>query len=647
MMSLMGSALSGLNAAQANLATVSHNIANVNTPGYTRQQVGQTAASGQYTGAGFIGNGVKVSVVSRVYDEFLTKQATRAQGEASYYESYDASMTQLMNALGDAKTSVNVSINGFYSSLQDLSSRIGEPAARQTALASAETMAARFRTASSSLDQLREGANQQIAADVGAINQISASIGNLNQRIASSAGAASGNQPNDLLDQRDALVRELNKLVGVSTSVQDGNQLNVFLSSGQPLVVGNTVSTLASVDDPNSLNGARLELKTTGNPVVLREDDVSGGDLGATLSFRNNELGKAQDDLGKIAISLAAAFNQQSQFGLDAKGDPGKAMFALGPPLAFGAKSNSAGADLSVEIADTRGMVPSDYSVAFDGTDYTVTRLSDNTVTTVNATTGLDADGAFTVDGLKIKPDMAANDSFTINTSRQAAAGLKVLLTNPQDLAGAAPMELVKGTANTGSAVAGRLTSTGEGTPNFTNSVTVKFAANGAYELLNAGTAAAPISPAVPFAPAQTGTLTAPNGKIEYNGWSFEVSTLPAAGDEFTVKAAAGDPTGDNRNATALASLGTAKLMNGATLTQNYAVLVSDIGSRANEIESGSAAYALVLSQAVVEEQSAAGVNLDEEAAKLLRYQQAYAASGKVLAMANSLFDTILAAVNP
>lgn len=646
-MSLMGSALSGLNAAQVNLSTVSHNIANVNTPGYTRQQVGQTAASGQYTGAGFIGGGVKVSVISRVYDEFLTKQATRAQGESSYYDTYDASMTQLMNALGDAKTSVNVSIQGFYSSLSDLSSRIGEPAARQTTLASAETMAARFRTASSSLDALRGGANQQIKADVGAINQISASIGNLNQRIASSAGAASGNQPNDLLDQRDALVRDLNKLVGVSTSVQDGDQLNVFLSSGQPLVVGNVVSSLQSVDDPNSLNGARLELQTTGRAVVLREDDVSGGDLGATLAFRNNELGKAQDDLGKIAISLAAAFNQQSQLGLDANGDPGKAMFALGPPLAFGEKSNAVASAVAVEISDTRGMVASDYSVAFDGTDYTVTRLSDKTVTTVNAATGLDADGAFKLDGLKITPDMVANDSFTINTSRQAAAGLKVLISNPKDIAGASPLALVNGTTNTGSAVVGRLTSTGVGTQDFNSSVTVKFGANGAYELLNAGTAAAPIDPPVSFTPAPvTGTLASPNGKIAYNGWSFEVSTLPAAGDTFTVKAAPTDPTGDNRNATALASLSTAKLMSGSTLTQTYAVLVSDLGSRANEITSGKAAYALVLTQAVVEEQSSAGVNLDEEAAKLLRYQQAYAASGKVLAMAGTLFDTLLAAIN-
>jgi flagellar hook-associated protein 1 FlgK len=641
MMSLMGSALSGLNAAQASLATVSHNIANVNTPGYTRQEVVQKSTLGQYTGAGFIGNGVQVTLVRRVYDEFLTNQATRAQGQASYYESYDASMTQLMNSLGDAKTGVNVSVDKFFSSLQDLSSRIGEPAARQTALASGETMAARFRSASSALDALRNGANQQIASDVGAINQITKGIGELNQRIGVAQGSSTGNEPNDLLDQRDNLVRELNKLVGVSTSVQDGNQLNVFLSSGQPLVVGNITSTLASSEDPNSLNGARLELVTAGRPVVLREDDVSGGDLGATLSFRNNELGKAQDDLGKIAITLAAALNQQSQFGLDANGEAGKPMFAIGPPLAFGAKSNNAASKMDVSIADTRGMVASDYSVSLTGTDYTVTRLSDNKVTTVPqaSLTG----GAFTIDGLTVKPTMVSGDTFTINTSRQAAAGLKMLITDPKGLAGAAPMALVNGSANTGSATVGRLTSTGQGTANFNNSITVKFGANGAYELFDAGTQGTPNVPPVSVG---TGTYTAPNGKIAHNGWSFEVSTTPAAGDEFTVKAGATDPTGDNRNATAMASLTSAKLLGGSTLTQSYAVLVSDLGSRANEVTAGKAAYGVVLSQAIVEEQSAAGVNLDEEAAKLLRFQQAYAASGKVLAMASSLFDTILAAIN-
>ncbi|WP_187394919.1 flagellar hook-associated protein FlgK [Pigmentiphaga aceris] len=638
----MGSALSGLNAAQASLATVSHNIANVNTPGYTRQEVAQTSTLGQYTGAGFIGNGVQVTLVRRIYDEFLTNQATRAQSQSSYHDSYDASMTQLMNTLGDAKTGVNVSVDKFFTSMQDFSARIGEPAARQTALSSAEAMAARFRTASDALDSLRNGANQQIATDVAAINQLSQGIGQLNERIGIAQGTASGNQPNDLLDQRDALVRELNKLVGVSTTVQDGTSLNVFLSSGQPLVVGNIVSSLVSTDDPNSLNGARLELKTNGNNVVLREDDVSGGDLGATLSFRNNELAKSQDDLGKIAITLAAALNKQNQFGLDANGDQGKALFTVGPPLAYGAKSNAAASKLDVSIADTRNMVASDYAVSFDGTNYSVRRLSDNNTTTI-PTGSLAADGTFTVDGLKVKPTMASGDTFTINPSRQAAAGLNVLLKDSKNLAGAAPMALVNGTANTGSAVVSRLTSSGQGTPNFNNSITVKFAANGAYELFDAGTEAAPNVPPVSVG---TGTYTGPNGKIAHNGWSFEVSTTPAAGDEFTVKAGATDPTGDNRNATAMASLTSAKLLNGSTLTQNYAVLVSDMGSRANEITAGKAAYGVILSQAIVEEQSAAGVNLDEEAAKLLRFQQAYAASGKVLAIASSLFDTILAALN-
>lgn len=639
----MGSALSGLNAAQASLATVSHNIANVNTPGYSRQQTVQQAASGQYSGAGYIGSGVKVSVVQRIYDQFLTTQATRAQSEASYYDSYDVSMGQLMNVVGTATTGVNGSLTNFYASMSDLSTRIGEPAARQTALASAQSLAARFQTASSSLNALREGANQQIDADVGAINQLAQSIGNLNQQIGSSPGLSSGQLPNDLLDQRDSLVRELNKLVGASTSIQDGNQLNVYLSSGQPLVVGNAVSSLESVEDPNSLNGAQLMLNTPGRSVILSEDDLSGGDLGATLSFRNNELGKAQDDLGKIAVTLAAAFNSQNQFGLDAKGQAGKALFTVGPPLAYAAKSNSADAGLKIEIADTRGMVASDYAVAFDGVDYKITRLSDNTLTTVNAGTGLDADGAFTVDGLKITPQsMDDGDSFTINTSRQAAGGLAVLITDPNDFAGASPAELVRGTANTGTGTVSRLTSTGNGTADFDTSITAKFGAGGTYELLDATDPDNPVS----LVPPVTGTVTAANNKIAYNGWSFEVAGVPANGDTFTVKAGVTDPSGDNRNATALSSLSSTKLMGGNTLTQAYAVLVSDVGSRANEISSGKAAYGVILNQAIVNEQSSAGVNLDEEAAKLLRYQQAYAASGKVLAMASELFDTILAAVN-
>jgi flagellar hook-associated protein 1 FlgK len=642
-MSLMGSALSGLNAAQANLATVSHNIANVNTPGYSRQQVVQQAATGQFSGAGFIGNGVKISVVQRVYDEFLTTQATRAQSESSYYNSYESSMSQLLNTVGTATTGVNSSITSFYAAVADLSTRIGEPAARQTALSSAEAMAARFRTASSELDALRNGANQQIDADVGAINQLAKSIGNLNQQIGSSPGLSNGQLPNDLLDQRDALVRELNKLVGVSTSVQDGNQMNLYLSSGQPLVVGNAVSTLASVNDPTSLNGAQLVLKTPGRDVILREEDVSGGDLGAKLGFRNKELGKAQDDLGKIAVTLAAAYNSQNQFGLDADGNAGKALFTIGPPLSYGAKSNTAAAALDVEIADTRNMVASDYSVSFDGTDYKVTRLSDSTATTISAAALTAAGGSVTVDGLKIEPKtMSSGDTFTINTSRQAAAGLKVLISNPAGLAGAAPMSLSKGATNVGTATIGGLTSTGTTTPDFDTSITVRFTSNSSYELLDATDPANP----VPLTPPVTGAYAAPGGKIAYNGWSFSLSGAPAAGDTFTVAASATDPSGDNRNATALAALSSAGLLGGKTLTQSYALLVSDVGSRANEISAGADAYDVVLNQAIVNEQSTAGVNLDEEAAKLLRFQQAYSASGKVLAMASQLFDTILAAIN-
>ncbi len=644
-MGLIGSALSGLNAAQAAISVVSHNTANVNTPGYTRQELQQTTNTGQYTGAGYVGNGAKVVAIRRVYDEFLTNQATRAQSESSYYNSYNGNMSQLMNAVGDVTTGLSRSFETFYKSMSDFSARIGEPAARQSALASSEALASRFRTATNQLDQLRNGVNQKIGDNVSSINEIGKAIARLNEQIGASPGVAAGQMPNDLLDQRDNLVRDLNKLVGATTSLQDGTQLNVYLSSGQPLVVGATVSELASENDPNSLNGAQLVLITSGKAVALREQDVAGGDLGAQLAFRNNDLAKAQDQLGEIALEMAAAYNAQNQFGLDANGAGGRALFTIGQPLAYGAKSNSENASMSINIADVRDMTKSDYQVraADDGSgglNYTITRASDGSSQTFSSA-ALSSDGTFQFDGMVIKPrNLAVGDNFTINTRRQAASGFETLTKNPDDLAGAAPMELVTGAANSGSGTISGLTST-SGTANYNTSIMVRFTSGSNYELLDATDANNP----VPLAPPVTGTYAGKGATISHNGWSFELSGTPSTGDTFTVKAAPGDPTGDNRNATALGKLQTTGLLDGKTITQAYSSMVSSIGARANEVSAGQTAYATVLAQAIVDEQSAAGVNLNEEAAKLMRYQQAYSAAGKLLSAAQDMFSTLLAAV--
>ena len=467
---------------------------------------------------------------------------------------------------------------------------------------------------------------------MGQINQLVQSIAAYNAKIGDAYGTSQGQAPNALLDQRDVLVRELGKLTGITTSTQ-GTSVNVYLTNGQPLVMEQVASQLKiDTRDPNSPTGTSLSLTVGSHAMQLNQGDINGGQLGALLQFRDNELAQAQSELGRLAIAMAAAYNQQQQFGLDSNGQPGQALFRIGNPVAVGQRGNTGDARLAVGIADTRSLTGSDYQLTRVGSEYVVTRLDDGTEL-----------GPFSslpqnVDGLTIglaDGDLADGDTFTIKVASQAASGVEVTLADPGKLAAAAPMGLVTADTNTGTAQASRLRSAESGSPDYGTSVTVRFTSATGYELLGEdGTVLS------------TGSLQPPQQTISYNGWAFDLAGIPAAGDTITVKADPGAPAGDNRNALAMAGLGTTRIAGGSTLTDAYAGLISQVGTRAASLNISKAAQQTAFDQAVASEQSLSGVNLDEEGANLLRYQQAYAAAGKVLGMSSELFDQLLAAIH-
>ena len=536
--SILSIGQSALAAAQVGINTTGHNIANAATPGYNRQVIVQGAAQAQNFGFGFLGQGVDVSTIKRVYNEFLGNQVQSAQTTKSGLDSHYAQIKQINNLLADPTAGLSPALQEFFTGLQDVASNPTSIPARQSALSSAESLASRFQSMAGRLDEIGRSLNGQIQSSVADINTYGAQIAQLNDAIGK-AQRASGQPPNDLLDQRDQLLMELNKQIKV-TVVAQGSDYNVFIGNGQPLVVGVSTYTLTNV--ASATNPEKLEVAyraSNGSLVPLAESALSGGQLGGLLDFRSQSLEPAQNALGRVAIGLASSFNAQHQLGFDLGGVAGGAFFTTATPVVGENSNNTGSAVLTASISNVNALTTSDYRLQFDGTNYTVTRMSDNTPTIFAAFPQ-------TIDGvtLNLTAGAAAGDSFLIRPTVNGASGFGVAITDPAKIAAAA----------------------------------------------------------------QTGAV------------------------------------GDNSNALLLGALQTANTLGNGTVSYQgaYSQFVSQVGNKTRELEVTSSAAGKLLTEATMSLQNESGVNLDEEAANLLRYQQAYQAAGKVMQIASELFDVLL-----
>lgn len=641
--SILGIGISGLNAAQIGLSTTSHNIANASTPGYTRQTAIQTAAIPQFTGAGFLGKGVQVADIRRSYSDFLNAQLLSADSSKSELSTYSTQIGMINSLLGDSQAGLSPVLATFFSGIQDLSANPSSSAARQSVISSGQALSARFNALDTSLAQIRDSVNTQIDSSVTNINSLAAQIADLNTRIiAAGAGSAGNGQPNDLLDQRDQLVAGLNKELRVSTLTDSNGAVNVFIGNGQPLVVGSNVfglTTVASLEDTSRKEVAYAG--PGGSAIRLQESSLTGGNLGGLLSFRSETLDPAQNALGRVAIGLASTFNAQHQLGQDQNGNMGGLFFTAPTATALAATTNNAvGAQVGVTLSDVSKLTTSDYKLTYDGANYTLLRLSDNTTWSA-ATLGAlasSADQGFT---LSQGPAMAAGDSFLVQPTRYGARDIAVAISDTRLVAAAAPVRTAAGSANTGtgSISAGSVTST-TGLPMAAppgGDITLTFdAANNQFVVSGGPGGTLAYTPAVD-ASGRSYTFAS------VGGFTFSVSGVPANGDTFVIQQNASG-VGDNRNALALGNLQTAKLLDGAsaTLQGAYAQMVSDTGNKGREIEVGAQAQDALLTTAQQARDSLSGVNLDEEAANLLRYQQAYQASAKVIQIASQVFQSLL-----
>jgi flagellar hook-associated protein 1 FlgK len=643
----------GLLAAQVGMSTTGHNISNANVTGYSRQTVVQSNVVGQQVGYGFTGNGTEVSEVKRVYDNFLATQVRSAQSTTSQLDAYSAQISQIDNMMADSTAGLSPSMQDFFDAVQDVSANPSLTASRQSFVSSADALATRFQSLSARLSDIADGVNSDITTTVGEINSYASQIAELNASISNLATSPS-NQPNDLLDQRDQMVNELNKLVKATVTVADNNTITVSIGSGQPLVVGNKSYELAAT--PSLTDPTRMEVGyVTGNKTtILPEDALTGGSLGGVLAFRSESLDQIQNGLGRVAIGLAYAFNEQNKLGQDQNGDMGGDIFAVSTPQVTASSKNNATSTTSItaSISDPSALTDSNYTMKFDGTNFVVTRESDGTKTTINP---YPQTGAQTIDGVDyVVTGSAANgDNFSIKPTANGAADFKLEISDGAKLAAATPITTGAASSNVGSAkvsagtvdsdylTAGNaLTSavtltydkTAGTLSGFPSTQDVTVTADGVDTVYPAGTASIPYTD---------------GANISFGGVNLEISGTPGDQDTFTV----GPNTsgvGDSRNMVLLAALQTSNILDGGktTLQGSYAQTVAFVGNKTRETQINGAASQTLLDQTTAAQSSISGVNLDEEAANLLRYQQAYQAAGKVMQIASTLFDTLLSLGN-
>ncbi|QHB33014.1 flagellar hook-associated protein FlgK [Yersinia canariae] len=441
--SLMNTAMSGLSAAQYALSTVSNNITNFQVAGYNRQNTIFAQNGGTLSPAGFIGNGVTVTGVNREYNGFITNQLRASQTQSSGLTTYYQQISQIDNLLSNTSNNISTTIQDFFSNLQNLVSNAGDDAARKTVLGKGEGLVNQFQNADKYLRDMDTGVNQKISDSATQINNYAEQIAKLNDQITRLRGSSGGGEPNALLDQRDQLVTELNQIVAVTVTQQDGDAYNVSFAGGLSLVQGPNAYKVEAI--PSSADATRLTLgykHGTSATTEIDESRLTSGSLGGTLKFRSEALDSARNQLGQLALVMADSFNTQHKAGFDANGEEGTDFFSFADPSVLKNAKNQGDASLSVAYTDTSKVKASDYTVEFDGTDWQVTRLSDNTK--VPTTSGTDANGKPTLnfDGVAVSitngtQGPEAKDKFTIKTVSNVAANLQVAIKDSSMIAAA------------------------------------------------------------------------------------------------------------------------------------------------------------------------------------------------------------------
>ena len=659
-MSLMNVGVSALNANQQALTTVGHNIANVNTPGYSRQTVYTNALHGQNMGNGFIGKGVQVATVMRNYSALLNRQSNAANAIHAADTSRLQGLMQMQDVFKGGDGSLGAAVTNMMNAFVDVQAAPSDATGRNVVLTRMSELAARFHAASNMLEEQDYSTAQQLRNNALLVNDKASQVARLNNEI--SRALATGHQPNDLLDARDQVIREINQYVQTTQVAADDGSISLFVGGSQALVLGinsGQLSVEETKEYPGSQRMALYFSQPGGQQLELTAAMVGGGEIAGLLKFRNEDLAEGRNLLGRLAMTIGHELNLQNQRGLTLNGQQGGALFAL-PTTSTGygnitGYSNIGPGAATTQVMDASQLKPSEYRLIFEGSPVApvLTRMSDGKVFNATSTpplnmgnlaTGFDADGLrFIVPAATLAAAVSGN-SMLFKPFSTAASEIEALVHNPDELAAASAL-----TANINKNNTGKLQLTQLGANDFTGIPAaqdpVRLTFNGAgqvtYQNYDYTTG--------PWGPVSAPMDYTPGQPITINGWSITLTGTPAAGDTVDVANALdfGEAFRLNAgNAGAFLDLRDKKVFDeGTTLSDGFSAAMAVVGTRTQSVQLAEKLSSTVAKNLEMDRTAVSGVNLDEEAARLLQYQQAYQASSKVIQIAQSLFDSVLNAV--
>ncbi|MFI8737362.1 flagellar hook-associated protein FlgK [Ectopseudomonas toyotomiensis] len=678
MADLLNIGLSGLAANKTSLAVTGHNIVNVNTPGFSRQDTIQATRTPQFSGAGYIGSGTTLTDVRRIYNEFLTTQVRSSTALNSDTKAYLSQINQLDSLLAGSTTGVTPALQKLFSALQTAAEDPANVPARQLALSEAEGLAKRFNTVYDRLYEQNAFINKQLSAVTDQVNQLATSIAGYNDAIA--IAASNGQAPNDLLDAREEAVRKLSEFVGVTVVPQDDNTYNLFIGSGQPLVVGKDAARLEVV--PGQSDPLRSEIQfISGNSRQNVTSLITGGEMGGLLRYREDVLDTSLNAVGRLALSITDQINRQLGQGLDLNGQFGNNLFrSINDPQLLSQRSlarvgnSDPNANLNVTITDTTQLTTSDYEVQFtSATEYTIRRLSDGTQFPASpATFDITTVPAPEVDGFSLgvaSGTFAAGDRFQVMPTRNAGRDIRADMKNAEELAFAAPLKAETSPANIGT---GKITQPALLTEidiydpvaqadletSLRNAPPLRIvmgAGGGATQSYDVVDINGNVIDTGSIVPGQDNALTIsvpanPPAVPAAFDYQVTISGRPSGGDNFSVSFNT-NGVSDNRNALNLVNLQNKAVIGvnpaapgttGSSFSDSYGDLVERVGTLTSQARVDGEATGAILKQATDNRDSISGVNLDEEAAKLIQFEQYYQASAQIIQVARNLFDTLI-----
>jgi flagellar hook-associated protein 1 len=634
MSDILSTSISGLLAFQQALTVTSNNVSNAATPGYSVQNINLKEAPGQGTASGYIGDGVDVQSVTRSYDETLANQVRSSSSSYQSFNTLATQASQIDNMLSDTRTGLTATLQSFVNTLQSVSTSPASTAQRQVLLSNAQALTQELRNYQAQIDGYSGNLEQQIGTTVTQINSITRNIASLNAKIAAAEGGT-GQTPNQLMDQRDQLIDQLSQYVNVNAVTGSDGQMNIYMGTGQALVVSSSAQQLVTAPDRNDASRVNIGISNGGNSPIDVTSEITGGSLGGLLVTRSQVLDPTQNSLGQIAVGVATIMNQQQAAGMDLTGAAGQPMFTVGPAQTLASSVNTGTSSLTVTRSGLSQLTSDNYKLTYSGSAW---QLQDTTNgQAVNMTGSGTAADPFVAAGVSIVVNGAANagDNYVIRPTASAVSGMSVLLTSPSQIAAASLGGSSSAPANTGSAAISTPTVTDP--TNWTNGTyTISFTDPADYQVTDgAGNVVT------------TGAYSS-GSPISFNGETVSISGIPATGDSFTVGPSSPANTGDNTNVLAMIAAMSSKLLSGNTASLNDTAnnLVSATGVLAQQAQANAAAQKTVNQSATDARNNLSGVNLDEAAAKMLQFQQAYQACAQMIQASNTIFQSLISAIH-